>query len=199
MGDDIQESRRERSRAWRAALSAYVEAQPSASALPDGHMLHPLQGWQRRISGGALLELLEWATSAEARARYPALKAAHPIEERVLVFISDLSGLVAFREITDQRSEFAAGLLKSQWRAFLSDPSQDHDEAFAHHYEVWSVWHREIDPHWEIDPGLHAQQLWVHEEGFALADRIGRGSHHLWGWDGREMSLIIQDASKWVY
>ncbi len=160
-------------------------------------MLHALHSWQRRITGGSLLEFLEWATSDEAKDRYPALEHS-PVSERVFVFISDVPGLVAFREIVDSTSEQAIGLFKSQWKAFLDDPAEDHDDGLALHYEMWSVWHREIDPQWDMEGKRH-DQLWVHEEGFAIADEAGRGSQNLWNWNGREMQLVKQDITKWVY
>lgn len=182
---------------WQEALRAHIASQPVAPLLPDGHMLHALQTWQRRITGGSLLEFLEWVASDDAKERYPALVAS-PASQRVLVFVSDVPGLVAFREIVDHRSPHVIGLLKAQWRAFLDDTTQDHDEALHHHYEVWSVWHRDIDPHWDMEGKRH-DQLWVHEEGFAIADEAGRGSQNLWNWNGQEMQLVKQDMSKWVY
>lgn len=187
----------EKTTLWQETLHNHIAAQPTTPLLPDGHMLPPLHNWQRRITGGTLLQFLEWVASDDARARYPVLE-SFPVSERVLVCVSDVPGLVAFRELVDNQSSQAIGLLKAQWRAFLDDATQEHDDTFQHHYEMWSVWHRDIDPHWDMEGKRH-DQLWVHEEGFAIADQAGRGSQNLWNWNGQEMQLIKQDVAKWVY
>ena len=186
---------------WRQDLANHIIQQQAradqASPLPDGHMLHALQNWQRRITGGSLLEFLEWAASEDAEERYPML-ATSPITERVFVFISDVPGLVAYRELVDPQSQRTIGLLKEQWRTFLSDDSQRHDDPLPHHYEMWSVWHREVDPQWDLEDKPY-DQLWVHEEGFAIANEAGRGSQNVWNWNGQRLQLVKQDITKWVF
>ena len=186
-------------RAWRAHLQAFIDAHRDPTLLPDGHMLDGLHDWQRRITGGALLQFLEWAASDEAHARYEDL-GKNPITERVFVCITDLSGAVAYREIIDATHDRAIRVDRAEWAAFLEDATQDHDDHFEAHWEFWSVWHRELDARWEIEgiEALDPATLWVHEEGFALLDGAGRGSRHLWRWDGATMHLIAQDVTKWV-
>ncbi len=184
--------------AWYTDLETYIRTEHERPPLPDGHMLDALGTWQRRITGGALLSFLEWATSEEAFERYPLL-AKDPLTERIFVCITDLIGAVAYHEIVDRHSDKTICVLKDEWRAFLEEPSLDHDDTFTCHYEFWSVWHQEVDATWEIPEEARGQQLWVHEEGFAVADESGRGSQHLWGWDGDEMNLLTQDVTKWVH
>lgn len=181
---------------WRAKLEQYVMARREPILLPDGHMLDHLSDWQRRITGGSMREFFEYIVSDDARARYPALH-SRPVEQRTFVCVTDVSGAVAYRELVDKKSDKAICLFKEEWRAFLDDRENDHDDAFEHHYEFWSVWHQQLDPAWDI-PEVKAGQLWVHEEGFALADGAGRGSQNLWGWDGVDMYLVRQDMTKWV-
>ena len=185
--------------AWRARLKAFVAAHRTEVLLPDGHMLDGLHDWQRRITGGALLQFLEWAASDEAHARYPDL-GKNPITERVFVCITDLSGAVAYREIIDEAHDHAIRVDREEWAAFLEDPAQHHDDDFVCHWEFWSVWHRELDTRWEIEgiESIDPETLWVHEEGFALLDGAGRGSRHLWRWDGEAMHLVAQDVTKWI-
>lgn len=182
--------------AWYKALTEFVKNHCERDPLLDGHMLDPLRDWQRRITGGALLSFLEYATSDEALERYPIL-AKDPLTERIFVAITDIPGAIAFNEIIDKRSDKATWLFKEEWRAFLDREDTDHDDDFSCHYEFWSVWHRAIDPRWEIPPGNY-QQLWVHEEGFVLADEAGRGSQNVWNWNGQRMMLVEQDITCWV-
>lgn len=183
-------------RAWYEALTAFVEQECARPPLLDGHMLGPLEDWQRRITGGSLIEFLEWVTSEEAFARYKVLQ-RDPITERIFLCVTDRAGAVAFNEIVDRRSDQALFLYKDEWRAYLDDPANDHDDAFACHYEFWSAWHRQLDPRWELPEGSY-HQLWVHEEGFVVGEEAGRGSQHVWDWDGERMNLIVQDINRWV-
>lgn len=183
-------------REWRQRLLEHVERTRTIEPLPDGHMLGPLHDWQRRITGGSLLEFFEWVTSEEAFERYPILE-KDPITERIFVCVTDMPGAVAFREIVDQDNELVACALREEWRAFLEDPSQPHDDELELHYEFWSAWHRRLDTRWEL-PEDSYHQLWVHEEGFAVADGAGRGSQHVWHWDGQAFELIAQDITRWV-
>ncbi len=183
---------------WRQQLHDYTtQHAPLERPMPDGHMLHSLHNWQRRISGGSMLEFLEWAASPEAHERYPVLDTS-PVSDRIFVFVSDIPGLVAFKELVDKQSQSAIGLLKHQWKSFLADTSLEHDDELQHHYEMWSIWHREVDPQWDLEDKPY-DQLWVHEEGFAIAHEAGRGSKNLWNWNGQRMQLVKQDISKWVY
>ena len=183
---------------WRANLDAYRRAHHPRSPLPDGHMLDGLAQWQRRITGGTLLDFLKYITSEAAFERYPVL-GRDPLTERVFVGVVDVPGAVAFHELVDAHGERAICLLRHEWRDYLGSVGQDHDDAFASHYELWSFWHRDLNPLWELPGERPGQQLWVHEEGFALAHEVGRGSQHIWSWDGQQMTLVEQDINKWVY
>ena len=183
-------------RAWRArVLEHALENRPKVPA-PDGHMLAPLAYQQRRVSGGTLLQLFEFAASERAFELYPILQ-KDPLTERVFVFITDTPGAVAFREIANADDPMALLVHTPEWRAFLDDPNEHHDDGLTLHWECWSAWHQNVDPQWLIPEGDWAQ-LWVHEEGYALADRCGRGSRNLWSWDGAELTLVQQDVEKWV-
>ncbi len=180
---------------WGAQLRAFIASVRKPEPLRDGHMLDALSGWQRRITGGALLDFLSFA-GERAHAQYPRL-GQNPITERVFVCITDEPGAVAARELIDRDSPRALWLFRSEWLRFLEAPEQDQDEAMAHHFEFWSVWHRNIPDTWQL-PREQYRQLWVHEEGFALDEGLGRGSQHVWGWDGATLRLVEQDITRWV-
>ena len=183
-------------RAWRERALAHALARRPKAPTPDGHMLAPLPYQQRRVSGGALLQFLEFARSERAFELYPILQ-KDPLTERVFVYVTDTAGAVAFRELADPSDPMVLLLHAPEWRAFLDDPNEHHDDVLAMHWESWSVWHQNVDPQWLIPDGDWAQ-LWVHEEGFALADQCGRGARNLWSWDGAELSLVQQDVESWA-
>ena len=157
-------------------------------------MLDPLGSWQRRITGGVMLQFFEFAGDPTTQERYPIL-GRDPLSERVFVCVTDVVGAVAFGELVDRHSDRAICVFQSEWRSFLEQ--EDADDEFECHYEFWSAWHRELDPRWEVGPAAPGHQLWVHEEGLALALGVGRGAQHLWAWDGRTMTLQEQGISSW--
>jgi hypothetical protein len=179
-------------RRWRIRLASWLPA----LNLPDGHSLSPLAYQQRRISGGSLLHFLKLIDSYDAIEKLPIL-AAYPVEQRTFVFITDVPGAVAASEIIDASNPRALIVLKDLWRAWLDDPTMPHDDDFSLHYELWSAWHQHIDPQWELPSVPDSMQLWVHEEGFALADLHGRGAQHVWAWDGHTLHLIQRAVTSW--
>lgn len=186
---------RQGSRRWRREVTDFVDA--IRSSPPTDQPLSPLQDWQRRITGGVLIQFLEFLEESKAEEAYPQL-ADHPLAKRLFLFISDGAGLQAAQDLIDGTSEQAFCLLKEEWRAFLEDPDTDDDEAFVHHYQFWSVWHQNVEPTWDL-PALDPNAAyWVHEEGFALADGAGRGAQHLWRWSGDELELVEETLTSWT-
>ena len=179
---------------WRQQLVSFLEKFHGHPT--DIEDLDAIQDWQRRITGGVLIQFFEFLENSVDEELYPQI-ADHPLHERLFVFVSDRGGMLAAEELMDTDSEQAICLSKEAWRAFLENPSTDPDEAFVHHYEFWSVWHQKIPDGWdleELDPG---DNYWLHEEGFALADGAGRGAQHLWRWDGQKMHLVDEMMTSW--
>lgn len=166
--------------------------------LPDGHMLsgQPLLYWQRRITGGTLIRFLQFIMTRDAFDMYPNLT-QNPLEKRLFLFLTDLPGAVAFQEIVDTSHGQTMWLDRYDWKALLETPGFWPDDDFELHYESWSVWHQNIDPHWPAPEGTF-HELWVHEEGHAVGDQEGRGAQHLWDWTGTEMVLLTRDITSWT-
>ena len=186
----------EASIAWLDEVRDFALEERGALAIPNGHQLSPLLGWQRKVTGGVLLQFLEFIQSDAPYEHFDELD-DYPIHERVFLFITDLPGAVAGDEIVQSDSDRVFTILKDEWRAWLSDPERDDDEQFERHYEFWSVWHQDLHSEWQLEE-LEGAEYWVHEEGFALADGAGRGAQHLWVWDGEEMEKVEEEMTSWV-
>ncbi len=180
---------------WRAELVEFLD--DHRRALPQKNQLSPLQQWHRRVTGGVLMQFLEFIGKPTALQTYPQLE-DNPLAERVFLFISDEAGLHGTEELVDPDSDQVLLLLKEQWRAYLEDPNTTDDEEFKNHYEFWSVWHTNLPDNWDVEPLEEGHSYWVHEEGFALDDQAGRGAQHLWRWDGEELKLVEEMANSWV-
>ncbi|MGM0557328.1 MAG: hypothetical protein ACQEVA_13170 [Myxococcota bacterium] len=186
----------EASIAWLEQLRDFAQEERGDLKIPDGHMLAPLLTWQRKVTGGVLLQFLEFIQTEAPYEHFQNLE-DRPIHERGMLFITDLPGAVAGYEIIQPDSDRALTILRDEWRAYLADPSNDEDTDYDRHYEFWSVWHQDIHSEWELD-ALDEGEYWIHEEGFALADQAGRGAQHLWAWDGDEMYKVQESLTSWV-
>lgn len=184
---------------WLENLREFVDSRPGPPA--NGGTLGPLEDEQRRVTGGVLLQFLDFIQKPTAYEAFPVLE-SHPIDERIFVFATDGPGLAAADDLIDPDSDRAICVRKDDWRAWLGDSETDADEAFDLHYECWSAWHRQVDATWDIEPPEGARsetgQFWVHEEGFALVDRAGRGSRHVWWWDGSSLSIVEEEVEDWT-
>lgn len=186
---------RQGARQWRNELEAFISSRRAIHRPRQG--LLPIEDEQRRVTGGVLIQFFEFLEKSASEALYPQL-ADHPLPERLFLFISDEGGLQAAKTLMDLDSEQAMAILKEEWRAFLESPGVDEDEEFIHHYQFWSVWHQNVPANWDVPPLEPGFAYWIHEEGFALADGVGRGAQHLWRWDGKELTLLKEVMSSWT-
>lgn len=181
---------------WRDALAAFALEHRGDLEIPDGHHVDPLTNWRRRVTGGVLLQFLDFVQSGDVYEHFDSVLEDRPLHERLFLFLTDISGAIAARELIQADTDRALWILKEEWSAWLSDPETDDDDQYDKHYEFWSVWHQNLQADWEVDD-LEGEEYWVHEEGFALADRAGRGAQHLWRWDGREMHKVEEAITSW--
>lgn len=181
---------------WRDRLRDFALEHRGDLEIPDGHDLEGLKNWQRRVTGGVLLQFLDFVQSGKVYEHFDTALDDRPLHERLFLFITDLPGAVAAGELIQSDSEQALWILKEEWSAWLSDPATDDDETYDRHYEFWSVWHQNLQADWDVED-LDGVDYWVHEEGFALADRAGRGAQHLWTWDGEEMEKVEEAITSW--
>lgn len=181
---------------WLKELRKFALEQRGDLQIPDGHDLDTLANWKRRVSGGVLLQFLDFVQSGDIFEHFEPALEERPLHERVFLFITDIAGAVAGEELLQKDTDHVFYILNSEWRAWLSDPNKDHDDDFDKHYEFWSVWHQDLHSEWELDE-LEGAEYWVHEEGFALADGAGRGAQHLWKWDGEEMHKVEEAITSW--
>ncbi len=178
---------------WRQSLVDFVDQR--ARSIPQRDQLSPLQQEQRRVTGGVLLQFTH-LLQTHITDRYPDLT-PQDLQQRLFLCITDEAGFHAAEDVLETDTEQVLRILKEDWRAFLEAPHTLDDSEFRHHYECWSVWHQNLSEKWDMPPRDGDTIYWVHEEGYALADGIGRGAQHLWGWDGQEFKLIEQRLTSW--
>ncbi len=177
---------------WLKELRQFTQ-QLRTQPLPTRDDLSPIANQQRRISGGQLIEFIKFV---EAKAVDELSPGQPPISERAFLFLTDQAGAAAAQELIDLDNPVALVLLKEEWLAWNEDESKNDDDDLFFHYELWSAWHQNLPQEWEFErnPKL---EYWVHEEGFALADLLGRGAQHLWTWDGEKLQLVEETMTSW--
>jgi hypothetical protein len=190
---------------WREQLMSFCErfrrgdnvSDPRDEASGDG--LSPIEDEQRRVTGGVLLQFLDFMQGDAAFDNFPELE-DNSIGERVFVFATDRPGAAAAHDLIEIDGEHVMVVTKAEWRAWLEAGATDSDEAYDKHFLFWSVWHQRTEVDREIVEALDDVdgEPWIHEEGFAVADRAGRGARHLWSWQSGELELVDEALTTWV-
>lgn len=181
--------------AWRAEVVEFLDQH--RRPIPALDNLSPLQHWHRRVTGGVLRQFFQFLARDMPEDHFPILQ-ENPFPERLFLFLTDLPGFHAAQGLIDTESDQALILLREEWMAFLEDFKTWDDEDYKLHYEFWAVWHRQVPKEWEGRDPSGPGELWVHEEGFALADGAGRGAQHLWRWDGETLHLEAEALTSWA-
>ncbi|TVR92458.1 MAG: hypothetical protein EA416_07330 [Trueperaceae bacterium] len=185
---------------WAEDLRRFAAACRTARPLPDRGAFTAAQEWQCRIVGGALLAWLHEHGPGflRERATMAALLGVDP--DPVIVFTSDVPGLVAAREILGDDHELVICLLEEE---FADAPARAADPGYVRHVHVWSRFLPELER--EVAAAARAQHpisasssYWQHAEGTMWAPNAGRGVDHLWRWDGREADLLEEALTHWV-
>jgi len=116
----------------------------------------------------------------------------------LLVFTTDISGLVAAQEIAGDDPSELVYLLDEEYDEWMAQ----HDDGFEHHIHLWA---RFIDPdHDFLDrakrdfPCPVGWRYWTHSTGTLWGRLAGGGADHLWVWDGRESKLVKHAFNTWV-
>ena len=185
---------------WADELRRLAAACRAARPLPDRDALTPAQEWQCRIVGGALLAWLQehGPRFLQERAVMATLLDVDP--DPVIVFTSDLPGLVAAQEILGSEHELVTCLLEEE---FADAEVRAADPGYVRHVHVWSRFLPEPESDFVAlarsrHPITAGDHYWQHVEGTMWAPNAGRGGDHLWRWDGHEAELLEEALTHWV-
>lgn len=185
---------------WAEELREFVAACRAARPLPERDTLTPALEWQCRIVGGALLTWLHEHGPGflQERAVMASLIGVDP--DPVIVFTSDVPGLVAAEELLGSDHERVVFLLEEE---FADAAPRAADPGFVRHVHVWSRFLPDLERDFAVaartkHPIAAQDSYWQHAEGTMWAPNAGRGVDHLWRWDGREPELLEEALTHWV-
>ena len=178
--------------AWAKELRVFVAECRKGDPLPRREDLPAAQEWQCRIIGGSLCAWLDRWGPRFLEQRGALHRTAGVEKNALVVFSSDVAGLVAAEEILDPRAAKTVLCLRTEeYEEWVSS----HDDEFRYHLHVWSAFR--VPP----EKGLLAkarlrfklaagEELWQHSEGTIWAPLAGQAADHLWKWDGHEPVLL---------
>lgn len=186
---------------WVTSLRTYIADRRARHPLPGRADLSLAQEWQCRIVGGSLCTWLDRWGPGILEQRSVLHQAADVEENALVVFTSDVAGLVAAAEIIDAiTAERVAYLLTREYEAWIGR----HDDDFRYHLHTWSEFL--VPPEKELLAQARGQfklargeRFWQHSEGTLWAPQCGQGADHLWKWDGRQPELLAEAYGSRIY
>jgi hypothetical protein len=183
---------------YEAELRRHLELCRGKVAVPPRELLPPEEEAQCQVLGGHLIHWLsDWGPQLlQERAVLSSLQGWD--EEPLICFQSDLPGLVIAREVLgDEPGSVVWGLFSD----FESLPNRDHE--FMYHVELHSTF-IPVSPE-TLDPEVRRKHPLTGSEGYLyhrdesiLGPLFARGAHHLWKWNGRELTLLEEGFETWV-
>jgi hypothetical protein len=185
---------------WPMQLRQHITACRAVLPLPSRDALTPAQEWHCRIVGSTLLKWLRQVGPRFLQERAVMCKLLEIDRDPVIVFTSDIPGLVAAQEIVGPDHERVVFLLEEEYKAA---PLLAADPNYKRHAHVWSFFRPEVEPGFAAKarakhPIPDGYSYWQHSEGTMWAVNAGRGGDHLWRWDGHKPELLEEAMSQWV-
>lgn len=183
---------------WFDGLKAFATSCRVKHPLIDRGDLSTADEMQCRIIGGNLISWLNehGARLLEERAVLADLKGWE--KDPFIVFTSEQPGLVAAREIIEDASDTIVFLRPAEFSEWLKDHP---DKEYCWHVHTWSYFaplgaetEKKADEY-ILEAG---ESYWLHKEGTMCGQLFGRGSDHLWKWNGKEPELLQEALDQWV-
>lgn len=176
---------------WKARLRAFFVDESGRDEIPPREELTDAQEMQCRIVGGALIAWLERHGPRMIQER-SVLRAVGFEPNPLIVFTSNVPGLVAAREILGEQPERVVYMTEARFRDFLrANP----DPRYIWHVHHWSLFPPQLEAEFleaarSGYPIADGCQYWQHVEGTLWGPSCGLEIRHLWQWDGAEPALL---------
>jgi hypothetical protein len=185
---------------WARIVRQHAAACRLKRPIPPRETLSPEEEEQCLITGGSLIQWLN-SHGPEFLRQRAFFKEIMPIaKDPVLVFTSNMPGLVAAQEILDPCPEKIVYLLESE---YAECELRRLDPDYRHHVHFWSVFREPVDPEFakrasEQYPLAAGACYWQHSEGTVWGEPAGRGVDHLWSWNGTQLDLLEEAFDSWI-
>jgi len=183
---------------WFNALVQYASQQDTEDPLPPRASLNPAEEAQCQIIGGSLIDWIRREGPRLIAERAALAHLTHVEKDPFVVFTSTRPGLVAARKILHSSGR----ILSLHPDAFATWSRTSPDPEFKWHLHYWSYFEEDLPL--DLIPKANLYRLdgheshWLHREGTMCGVRFGRGSDHLWKWDGVTPVLLEEGFSEWL-
>ncbi len=119
----------------------------------------------------------------------------HPLEQRMLVFVSNRAGLVVARDLLPSRPEAVALTPREYMRLqrLFPDYQLRHHRVFESCFQTRGL--REKPPY-PLEP---PERFWIHSVRTMEGRLCGETHDHLWKWDGEKLTLLERIYQRWVH
>ncbi|UCD66304.1 MAG: hypothetical protein JSW69_01355 [Deltaproteobacteria bacterium] len=178
---------------WFRKLKSHVGNRRASNPIPNRENLSRSQVLQLHIIKGSLLSLLNNLSAALSS------QSGFRREVPCIIFTSHDAGLAAASEIKQDRKLPLISLYPDEMSSFLQVfPDTKH----KHHIHIWSHFLEDLDNHTplltENYPIAEKEKYWLHVEGIMCGPQLGRGTEHLWRWDGNQLKLLKKNFHHWA-
>ena len=179
---------------WFNKLQRHVKKCRRDTPIPERNDLSLSQLMQFHIIKGSLHNRLN---------SLPPLKLSAPDEQNCnkycKIFTSNAAGLVAAKELEQETNLPVFSLYPEELNNFLQIYP---DTRLKHHVHIWSHFLEKLDNRTatiaERYPLTAREKYWLHVEGIMCGPRLGRGTEHLWSWDGLRPKLLKKNFLHWA-
>ena len=179
---------------WLQELEKHAVNCRKLRPIPSRNALSRPQILQMLVIKGSLLAWLNTLNSATGKGF--AEQAGHKI---CMVFTSKCPGLVSAQEITQGKDLPLVSLYPEELSVFLQSFP---DSEYRYHMHIWSHFLEELDSETkkvaERYPLNEKEKYWLHVEGIMHGSKCGRGTEHLWGWNGSQTKLLKKSFMHWA-
>ena len=185
---------------WEDAVRNYEQDCRALKPVPPRSSLTAEEEWHCRILGGRMYTSLAPMIESDLAQR-DALWVRKFARQPLVVFTTTMPGLVAARELFKPFAKLLF-LLPHEWEAWTHVESRA-DSEYEFHVHHWSEMHMMKDDKAEYAqqqfPEADLKTLRLHEEGSLFGPLAGTGAAHLWQWNGRELELLEEEFSLYIY
>ena len=184
---------------WSIALKSFSEEQRQLNTIPSRDSLSDEEEWQCRIIGGELISWYERRLPNILNERV-VLRVMNFDPEPLIVFTTDLPGLVAAQSIIPAPSDDFVSLLHKEYEEWDRQHAVDEFTFHVHHWSYFRGLEKELlTQASEAYPSVSVDEFRIHSSGDLWGKRCGVFGDHLWRWDGEKMELLEEAFSQGVY
>ena len=184
---------------WVKAIKTFSKQQRQTNTVPDREKLSYEDEWSCRIIGG---EFINWYQERLRRIvmERAALKMVRFDPKPYILFTTTMPGLVAVQEIMPDMPETLICLLHSEYRNWAKENSVNEFTFHVHHWNCFNTLDLNFLPEAKkLHPSISENEFRLHSSGDLWAEQCGRGTCHLWQWDGQEMCLLEEAFTQIIY